>query len=77
MKKVEVWCYETYPAVLAGCEGIVRKIYLDAMKEGMRRGANKIKSEDETNDCSSCRRYLKNVEQSILIEADQLTEKEL
>lgn len=56
---------------------IYKECQLDAMKEGMCRAANKIGAEDETNDCSACRRQLKDVEQAILTAAEQLTEKDL
>ena len=40
--------------------------------EGMRRAAAKIGTEDETNDCSACRRHLKGIEQTILTAAEEL-----
>ena len=63
---------------------LIAKIKLDAMKEGMRRAANKIRREIEScgcngtdrNGCESCNAK-ENSRIDILTAAEQLTEKDL
>jgi hypothetical protein len=54
----------------------LKQIQLDAMKEGMRRAANKISSCPSACECSQSIGW-REAEQQILTAAEQLTEKDL
>lgn len=75
MKTAEEWVSE-YPGSLFDKHSIVRKIQLDALKEGMRRAANRIDDPFKTNKVR-CGTTSGEIRSFILATAEQLTTKDL
>lgn len=71
MKTAKEWIDFTYPGSLFGCEEMIKKIQLDAMKEGMRRAATICDVQDADYSHSRC------YQNHIISAAEKLTEKDL